>query len=72
MVLEVNHRRVEFGDRALHGPGGVAAVATYLAHRAEQAIKGHPHRPVERKVVRIVTGLPRRPSVNLLLLASRA
>lgn len=36
-ILEVNHRGVEFGDRALHGPDAIDRVASYVV----EASRGH-------------------------------
>ena len=66
MVLEVNHRHVEFGDRALHGAGAVSAIAEYLAERARQAAAVQRRSAGPSKVVRIVTGFPAGARVALL------
>jgi glutathione synthase/RimK-type ligase-like ATP-grasp enzyme len=70
-VLEVNHVRVDFGDRDLHGPGAVQALAVWLAERAQARPRRADLRPRPRRV-RIVTRVPRHPAVGWIKAACAA
>jgi glutathione synthase/RimK-type ligase-like ATP-grasp enzyme len=69
-VLEVNHVRVEFGDRELHGPHAVASVAAWLAERARLRTPPSPAPPRASRV-RIVTRHPADPALPHLMQACR-
>jgi len=61
-VLEVNHVRVDFADRDLHGPDAVPSLATWLAERARTRER-RTDLCDRRPRVRIVTSIPRHPCV---------
>jgi glutathione synthase/RimK-type ligase-like ATP-grasp enzyme len=68
-ILEVNHIRVEFGDRELHGPHAVTSLATWLAARARLRVETAPKPEVAR--VRIVTRDPADATLDHLTQACR-
>jgi glutathione synthase/RimK-type ligase-like ATP-grasp enzyme len=70
-VLEVNHVRVDFGDRDLHGPDAVPTLAAWLAERAQARARRVDLRARPRRV-RIVTGVPGHPAVGWIKAACAA
>lgn len=70
-VLEVNHVRVDFGDRDLHGPDAVSCLAAWLAERAHAGGQHAELRDRPRRV-RIVTRIPGHPKVESIRAACAA